>query len=395
MRAKTLPLALTIAMASTAYTVAAEDLTLEQMQTQLAEMQAQIDKLTANEGTAAKSDDFVEIGGAVRFGYQYNDDNSHNGGDMKFDTFRLDVRGQVKGISILSKWRWFQNHKALIQVAEMGYDFTESSNLKGGLTLVPFGNQEYNSHNFDLSPNFYMGLEDVYQLGATYTYDNNGLNIQASFFKNDSSVAGFGEDSYSPTLNTKNSDGSKIGAYNTGALRIVNTFTLDEKTNIEVGASGLYGGVLDNDTRSNVGEYKAFAAHSTMNFDRLNIQLQATHYEYDLEGDVKSLGMAFYGGVYSTIATRATSYTANVKYGFPVNWGPIELLELYNDYTLVTDKPESYADTYDNTIGLGVAAGNVYCFFDWHTQRNFSNMAVSKAASSTSHYFNANFGYYF
>lgn len=417
MKIRYLPIAIALTAASaSAYseTTAAElEESLKSMQQQLEAMQAKINQLqnsSTADGSAVEassntkaSEDGIEIGGAVRFGYKYNADdvNRHNGGDMYFDTFRLDVRGKVKGITLLSKWRWFQQRKALMQMAEMGYDFTENHNFKAGLTLVPFGNQEYNSHNFDLSPNFALGLEDTYQFGGTYTYNNNGLNIQASFFKNDSTTSGMEENSYSPTMNTDtgtdtdtDSDDAKIGSYNTAALRVVNTFDIADGFNIEVGASGLYGGILDRDTRSNVGERSAFAVHSTINYQRWNVQLQATHYEHDLKSGANGINMSYYGYTKAnTIATRANSYTANVKYSIPVTWGPIELIEFYNDYTLVTDKPGEARDTYDNTLGMGVAAGAIYAFFDWHTQQNMSDMTAIK--ENTDHYFLVNIGYYF
>lgn len=341
------------------------------------------------------STDAVKLGGAVRFGYAYNDDNSDHGGDMKFDTFRLDVRGKVQGVRVLSKWRWFQTHKALIQVAEMGYDFSPASSLNAGLTLVPFGNQEYNSHNFDLSPNFVLGLEDNYQFGGTYVFNQDGLNVQASFFKNDSSMAGMSTDSYSPTLNTltyANGSVVDIGGFNMGALRVVQNFSPMDELRIELGGSALYGGVWDKTNDSELGERQAYALHSSIQWQRVHVQLQATHYDYALGAGAKSLGMAYYGGVYNQIATKAMSYTTNVKYSLPVSLGPIRALDFYNDYTWVTDKPQSAPDSSDNALGMGIAAGAVYVFLDWHRQLNMADMT---ARTGVSHYFNANFGYYF
>lgn len=406
MRAKALFVAVTLAMASTSYAATSTEefeQSLQQMQEQLTALQNKIEQLETkkSDASASNSEDGISIGGAVRFGYQYNDGNSHNGGNMYFDTFRLDVMGQVKGVTIASKWRWFQQRKALIQMAEIGYNFTESSNFKAGLTLVPFGNQEYNSHNFDLSPNFALGFEDNYQFGATYTYDNDGLNIQASFFKNDSTTSGIEENSYSPTMITSGNcdvendykSCNKIGGYNTAALRIVNNFNIADDFNVEVGASGLYGGVLDRDSRSNAGERQAYAVHSVINYQRFHIQLQAMHYEYDLDSGDEGIGMSYYGyNPAATIATRANSYTTNVKYSIPVTWGPIELIEFYNDYTKVTDKPGNAPSTYDNTIGAGIAAGAVYVFLDWHIQNNMGDMVKGDGSN---HYFLANFGYYF
>lgn len=341
------------------------------------------------------STDAVKLGGAVRFGYGYDSSNSERGGEMKFDTFRLDVRGKVQGVRVLSKWRWFQTHKALIQVAEIGYDLTPASSLSAGLTLLPFGNQEYNSHNFDLSPNFLLGLEDNYQLGGTYVFNQDGLNVQAAFFKNDSRLAGMDKDSYSPTaysLTDSQGNSKDVGGFNTGALRVVQSFSPAEALSIELGGSALYGGVWDSTNKTQLGERKAYALHSSMQWARWHVQLQATRYEYDLHLGAQAIQMAYYGGLYATIASEASSYSANVKYSLPVSFGPVTALDFYHDYTLVTDKPQSMPDSADNALGMGIAAGPVYVFLDWHRQLNLNDMTVRKGVS---HYFNANFGYYF
>ena len=371
---------------------------LDDLERQVAAMKAELAKSSNDQSSqaSASSENYLSIGGAVRFNYQVNDSNTRRGGEFKFDTFRLDINGQYNGILIGSKWRWFED-KALIQTAWMGYNITPTSQVRLGLDLIPFGNQEYNSHNFDLSPNFQLGLEDNYAFGGTYHYKGDALDVQAGLFKNSSSRLTGGDKNYSPNLigvgSAKDPNGkpsTKADTVDTAAVRVVYTFKPAQDVNIQVGSSGLFGGVASE--QGNIGEYGAFALHSEITFKRLHLQLQATHYEYDLKEGEGKLIRGFYGNQI-TAATRANSYTANVAYKLPVKIGPIERLDFYNDYTLVTDKPNNAADSYDNAVGLGIAAGAVYVFLDWHVQQNMGDMTALN--ESTSHYFNANFGYYF
>ena len=393
MRAKLLSLAVALPLVAPVW--AATDADVEQLQQQINALQAQLNALESNKTSSTSTpdnDNFVKIGGAVRFNYAYNDGNSQRGGDMKFDTFRLDVNGKYNGILVGSKWRWFED-KALIQTAWAGYNFGEHSQMRVGLDLIPFGNQEYNSHNFDLSPNFSMGLEDNYAFGGRYLYNTEQWDVQLGLFKNRSNRIGGSNKSYSPNLiGYLDGTGARqdAGDVNMGVLRVVRILKPSDALEIKLGGSALYGGV-ENAT-SVIAEQQAYAVHSEITYGRWHAQLQATHYEYDFNREAKGLVRGFYG-VEITAATRATTYTTNLAYKLPVNWGPIEQLDFYNDYSLVTDKPNNAKDSYDNTLGLGIAAGAVYIFLDWHTQQNMDDMTL--ASEETSHYFNANFGYYF
>ena len=141
-----------------------------------------------------------------------------------------------------------------------------------------------------------------------------------------------------------------------------------------------------------MGELHAYALHSSIDYKNWHVQLQATHYEYHLDRPVNHLGMAFYGGVYANVATRASTYTSNVKYHIPMALGPIEGVDIYNDYTVVKDKPNNAPHGYHNVLGVGIAAGPVYTFLDWTISRHQDDMVNG---SGSMHMFNANFGYYF
>ncbi len=354
-----------------------------------------------------KSDEGIHFGGAMRFQYSYEDydrDNVHRKGDGDFDIFRLNMRGKVDDIELQAEWRWFQ-YMSAIKFAWLGYDFSETSQLQVGITRIPFGNQPYNSHSYFFSSNYYLGLEDTYHAGVEYVYSGDPWNVQLAFFKNDAlgGVDGYVSDrsnsySYNVVGVRQPGDGiyddpdDPVGSADTSAARVAYMFKPGD-LKLELGASALYGG-LENPTR-NVGNYHAYALHMNADYKRWNVQAQASHYEYNVDGGAERLAVGAYA-FYDSIPASADTYTFNVKYHQPVEWGPIQSLDFYNDYSLVTHKSGLLPSTFMNVLGVGVSAGDLYTYFDFLTARNQPFVGGSMVGDGkVEHRFNVNFGFYF
>lgn len=357
--------------------------------------------------TAHTQDTGITLGGAVRFQYttgSYNHATNRRHGDMQFDIFRLDLHGKVHGILLDAQWRWF-TYMSAVQHAWIGYDFSPHSQLQVGLTRIPFGNQPYDSHSYFFSSNYYLGLEDTYGMGAQYIHHTDRWNIQAAFFKNDATGSvGASSDrinSYSYDVVGVRQPGESIyaapsqpaGAVDTAALRVARIFDLGDKTQVTLGASGMYGGIASPSTR--IGHHQAFALHANVKYGRWNFQAQAAHYAYDTTDHAPALVVGAYA-FYDTIAARANSYTANVAYHLPIEWGPFTGIDFYNDYSLVTDKSGGLPNTFMDVLGMGLSAGDLYTYFDFVTGRNQPFIGGSMAGDGkVEHRFNINFGFYF
>ena len=145
------------------------------------------EKNTADSKAAEKEDVGITLGGAVRFQYvyeDYNDENSSRGGDLDFDIFRLDLNGEVGGVILSAQYRWFQ-YMNVIHHAWVGYDFNKEWQGQIGITRVPFGNLNYNSHNYFFSSNYYVGLEDDYDAGIKFIRKNENHDLRIAFFFTD------------------------------------------------------------------------------------------------------------------------------------------------------------------------------------------------------------------
>ncbi|MEX0827337.1 MAG: hypothetical protein WD005_00115, partial [Haliea sp.] len=333
---------------------------------------------------AEKAEDIegITVGGAVRAQYSVEDFNAGNrdrAGDFDFDTLRINLDGSLGDVLLSAEYRFYQ-FMNVIHHAWVGYDFTDTLRGQIGVHQVPFGVTPYNSHNYFFSSNYYLGLEDDYDMGAKLIWDNDPLNIQFAFYKNDEQggVDGFvsnRSDRYSYDIvgfrgageGTFANPANEVGESNTFNGRIAYTLHHHKDYSTELGFSGQYGDLHDGS--SSVGDNIAYAAHIVGNYDRWNLQLQATQYEYDLNAGADLLAVGAYS-FFDTIPAEATTYTANLAYSLPVDFGPVSNLTFYNDYSLITDKSVGLADTWMNVTGIAVTAGGVYAYFDFVTARN-------------------------
>ena len=371
-------------------------------------------KVAEAEPVDVESEDGITIGGAIRSNYNYtsySEGNKDRGGDFDFDIFRINVRGEIGDVSLNGEIRFFDYMRA-IKYAYVGYQFSQNWEVQAGITKVPFGNSPYNSQNYFFSTNYYLGLEDDFDLGVVFKRSvADSWQLDLAFFKNDElgGVDGYvdnrsdrysydivgsrapGDGIYADPADPKN-PGQPLGEYNTFSGRLAYHFEQGELST-EVGISALSAGIHDGDRR--VGDYQAWALHSNSQYQNWHLQLQHSEYSYDI-AQVDRIAVGAYA-FYDSIAAEATSSTANLAYDLAVNFGPVTGLQFYNNYGIVYDKSDSSADTVMNVTGVSVAAGGLFTYFDWVHAKNQPFVGGSAAGDSSEYEqrFNINVGYYF
>ena len=397
---------------------------INQLKQQIAELQRQLQQLeqriqqpepqpepeiTETSIAEATKPDGITVGGAIRTNFShtsYDDGNKNRGGDFDFDIFRLNLNGSIGDVLLNAELRIF-DYMTAIKSAYVGYQFSDNWQAQAGITQVPFGNWPYNSHNYFFSANYYLGLEDDYDLGVMFRRqiaDNWQLDV--GFFKNDElgGVDGYVDsraDRYSydivgsrlPGDGIYDDPAQPLGEYNTFAGRFAYHFQHSTDFTTEAGVSALAGGLHDGERRA--GNYNAWALHLNSNYQRWNLQLQYSQYQYDID-NVDRIAVGAYA-FYDSIAAEASSATANIAYSLPVQWGPVTGLQFYNDFSLIYDKSDQSANTMMNVTGFSIAAGGLFTYFDLVHARNQPFIGSSMAANSndTERRFNINVGYYF
>lgn len=352
----------------------------------------------------------VKVGGALRYNYtiaEFSDNQKERGGDINFDTFRINVDADIDDLLFSAEYR-FYDYMRTIHHGWVGYRLVDDSQVEVGVTKVPFGLLPYASNNYYFSSNYYTGFEDDYDAGVKYTGSRGAFDYAFAFFKNDEKGGGGDSERYSidPTnlaggdgLNPDGSPddgGDEIQETNTGNIRIAYTVDHAENYSTEFGVSGQYGQIYNNTRKTPYGHNEAYALHAHGNYGQFELMLQATRYEYDLDGNETAIGAKAYAFNYP-FASEADSYIANVSYTIPLDVGPFDSIEFYNDYSYVGNKFGGFKNTWQNVTGAALAAGNLYTYFDIINGKNepFVNGFMTGNDDETQTLFNINMGYYF
>ncbi|MBX9334001.1 hypothetical protein K5M56_22490, partial [Serratia marcescens] len=101
----------------------------------------------------------IDIGGALRANYRYEDwhsSNYRNPPHLRFDAFRIDAAGQVNDAFFDSGF-WFQDRrKYAIDRAYVGYHLSERSAVQLGAPFKPFGLMPYPQFGWSYGIPFYL-----------------------------------------------------------------------------------------------------------------------------------------------------------------------------------------------------------------------------------------------
>ncbi|MDK2598208.1 carbohydrate porin [Pseudoalteromonas obscura] len=385
---------------------------LSALKQQLAQLEQKIQQLENNQAAEKEAKDSsesgIKVGGAIRVNYStnsYDEDTKNRGGDLDFDVFRFNVSGEIADIGVNAEIRFF-DYMSVVKYAYLDYDITPQWQTQLGLTQVPFGNDPYNSHSFFMSPNYYLGLEDDYDMGLVMrrkVTDNWQLDL--GFFKNDElgGIDGYVEDRkdrYSIDIvgiraddeGTYDAPASKLAEQNTFVARYA--YHLEHPTgSTAIGVSALSGGLHDGNYSA--GDYQAWAVHLNSNLGNWNLQLQHGQYDYQIDATQRIAIAA--NATYDTMPTEATSSSVNIAYNLSVNYGPITHLQLYNDFGTIYNKSDASNNSWMNVTGVAVTAGPIFSYVDLVHAKNqpFVGGTLSGQSDDVERRFNINIGYYF
>ncbi|MUP46467.1 hypothetical protein E0K83_12035 [Gramella sp. BOM4] len=349
----------------------------------------------------------LDLGGALRFNYNlssWKEGQKDRGGDFGYDMFRINVNAAWKDLYLDAEYRWYSEAfgGGFLKQAWIGYRFSEKSEVQLGLSQVPFGIQQYNSHNWFFNLTYYMGLEDDHDMGIKYLYEGEHFEYDLAFYKNAEEQI-FGNNSeasssrYSYDIVGRNKEINQFNAkviYKTG-----------EEFRQRIGASAQYGGIYNLDTEE-TGTHNGLALHYEFFIKNWNLKLQGMRIDHDPKNPEgksdETLQMGAYGAPYS-VASDFNLYSLAVSKSVPVKLGPISKLEFYNDFGFMDKKVEEFEDSFMNVTGVLVTAGQLYTYIDYAAGYNHSwlggnfvdDFAEGNPNAKWEARFNINIGYYF
>lgn len=349
----------------------------------------------------------VKIGGALRFNYNlssWKDGQKKRGGDFGYDMFRVNAEAAYKGIFLNAEYRLYADESGggFLKQGWVGYKFNEKNQIHVGLTQVPFGIQQYNSHNWFFNLTYYVGMEDDHDMGVKFMHTGEKLEYQLAFFKNAEELR-FGN-------NTETSP-NRYSYDITGRNKEVNQFNgklvykIGAASASKLGVSLQYGGLYNLDTEE-MGNHASFAAHYQITKGKWNGKAQfitASHNPKNANGEPTDvITMAAYGAPYE-VAAHFNMYSLGIARNIPVAWGPVSNLQVYNDFAFMQKKASNFTDSYMNVTGVLVSAGSIYTYIDYAAGYNHSwlggnfvdDFSKGNPNAKWEGRFNINIGYYF
>lgn len=361
----------------------------------------------------------VKVGGALRFNYNYSTwkpSQKKRGGDFGYDMARINAEASYKGLSMNFEYRLYSESfgGGMLKQGWFAYDFSDKVEVQLGLTQVPFGITQYNSHNWFFSLNYYMGLEDDHDMGIKYSRKTDHWLIDLAFFKNaeelnfgNNSDISFSRYSYDISSIDLNQDevfeyrNKEINQLNAKVVRRIQFANGEHQIGVSWQRGGIYNLILEEN-----GHHSALGIHYELTIRKWNIKAQWADFNNQPIGidgeDNRMLAMAAYGAPY-LVANESYNYTFGISYSIDVDWGPISNLLVYEDFGLMDKKETSFEDSYMNVTGVLVTAGKLFTYIDFAQGKNHpwlgplwtTALASGDPNANWEMRFNINFGYYF
>ncbi len=364
----------------------------------------------------AQEKPIVDIGGALRFNYNYStwkDAQKKRGGDLGYDVFLLNAKAKYRGLKVNAEYRFYSEGfgGSMLKQGWIAYDFNENNELQFGLTQVPFGLTKYNSNSWFFSLNYYVGLEDDHDMGFKFIHRGEKWDYSLAFFKNAEELRFGGKSDasdsrYSYDVASIEQDGKmRLRNKEVNQLNGNLSYRIDQSNaKHRLGVSAQYGGLFNLDTEK-MGNHYAVAAYYELQASKWGIKAQVADYQYNTKNSSDPndvIAMTAYGAPY-LVAAEASLYTLGLSYTVPIKQGFVSNVVVYNDFGYMDKAEKHFENSIMNVTGVMLAAGNVYTYFDLAAGKNqawlgsewVNAFAKGSVDAQWEMRFNINVGYYF
>ncbi|KFF49885.1 hypothetical protein GY26_05435 [Gammaproteobacteria bacterium MFB021] len=342
-----------------------------------------------------------QFSGAIELGYTFNDwseSSKDTVGDMDFGKFILGMDGGEGPLSYSFQYRFYDGYRFLHH-AWAGYAFSDADTVKLGLVQTPFGNMDYGYLGWYGNLPYLAGFNDNQNAGIKWDHSQGAWDTSLAFFKSDQLGDGnehYGANAVGMTGDaTYDANGDLVSRGNQGnseenqlAARAAYTFGKGSDYTTEVNLSAK-GGQLYNHNTHESGDNWAVALGMNGNYGNWTTLLQATSYQYDAKNPDEAISgisdnalqIGAFGFNY-LIPAEGQMYSASLAYSMDVDWGVVENLYFYNDFSYIAASGDysavngGFGDMDDpmlNDLGVKVTAGRYYAWFDIVTNKNGLN----------------------
>lgn len=308
--------------------------------------------------------DTLILGGAFRYTYMntsWNEAHKDKGGQVVFDTFILNAKGEIKGLDFAVEARYYAEAFGglMLRNGYVGLPLTKDLKLKLGMPRTPFGILPYTGNSFMFNMPYYLGFEDDADFGGLLEYNYNTWNFQLNFAKNSEDVFSQKNNRYAYDISGDHQELNQL----TG--RIV--YHIGKS---EIGYSGQVGHIYNTKERSK-GTRFAHALHALWRYKAWDVKAQIMYYDFSPKDSFSKdfIRLGAFGADYK-VARKGISNSLSIAYNLPINHLLLNDIKFYNDFSSLHKQVGEYDDTYMNVTGCMLHTGPIYMLVDYVLAKN-------------------------
>lgn len=421
--------------------VTAEENTVEQLQSRLKALQAELESTQAALAKAeqekqlsnAKLEELsraeptvepdnkirfghLKVGGAIRANYAIGDypetggasRSFDDGGNFALDTFRINLDYENGPYLGKLEYRWYNGYNFL-HTGWLGYQFDENRQIQVGVNRVPFGPGPYGvSQSWFFDQHYYLGLSDDMDLGVKYHQSTDNWDWDVAYYVSDEgSYTGSSHQSARYSYDVVNESGDGYEERNQFNLRGIRHFQHGE-IGTDLGFSLQYSQLKSRGSQDD-GHHYALSGHMLNKWQAFTLATQLTYYRFDVDrnqplGTNKLVQMGAYDFP-STTAAEAWLPAISLSYRYDTDQLPwLDYVMPYVEYSVLLKQERDFNDSALATVGAAWASGNWYIYTDLSASNGnefiggddpFGDRLGANQNDDWQTRFNINFGYYF
>lgn len=308
----------------------------------------------------------LKASGYLRARYQ-DKDYSNNDHKLTFNTAKLDLDYKKSDLFAHAEYRCYQFDKlcdfSALVAGYVGYQLDKNQDIKLGLVNVPFGPSRFWESNWYGGINSAIGLEDVHNLGVSYTFQplNHTKVDLAYFYKDGGDYFGKSQDSARYSANLVKSDDPQ--APNTkeknmfvGRINQVYKLPGIDQASFDYGLSYWYSEIKDKSFNQD-GDRQAWSLFNKFSYHDFAISIVGGQNTIKLDNGVDYVTVGSFDDTYK-VAKKGTFYTVDMSYIFKNLYHEIDVTP-YAMYSSYLKKDSAFANSTRNIFGVDISRKNI------------------------------------
>lgn len=321
----------------------------------------------------------LEIGGAVRAKYQYQDFVQMDKSKLEFADSKLVINHSSPTWLAYADYRCYRTEElcdlSMLVDAWVGYRLDPQQQLSIGMMPVPFGPGQYWGSTYYEGTAYNLGLEDTHNPGIKYQYKTPNNELSLGFYPQDGgNYIGQSNDASRFSANLAQADdlanGTNIEEKNMLIGRVSHQFKQSAQLNHTVGAS-YWHSTLENQQNGQSGDRNAWNVFSSSNWKQWNTTLVAGQHRLDNQDmqlpDISTFGAFDYS---YNLANHYDFYSAELSYSFAKPYGKFSNIKPYLNYSVMDKQPKGFATSQRLISGIGFNYGPMGVFAEYMIGKN-------------------------